>query len=702
METHPGIFPTASHVRNEVGGSWYYVKDILLKVKEKIVGTSQVQSHSSDQDNLNSTDTISHNNISGKPCLSGPESTLPNALGNKSDTSAVPCISRTTSSENITDAVASEANMNCTNLNSTEIGELRNIIQSSEASSRSDGEHNNVRHTTRSSTEGRSSANMLNTMASEVTGWHDTRGQTIVIEAACEVPLSTVVPDSSGKHNNLLTSSLSHLNGDIVKAENASDSLNMNQSRKEQMVTEDLWNKKPKVGHFSGLMHEFSTTLKATTGCERPSTVCTNHVESKATDSSVLTTVWSELGKSPSFFGSTQRNSTTVEKSKSLELSSAIHDVTRKLQERNEDKLASTGRHDQVGKTKSSSFKTNEASKLAERPLVDGGRTLVGFMDLLNKKLDEQSEVKADNGHLKSEGTLSGLLVSPLDQTTDISASTRDRQNEPDNQSKISHLSSNVVADGDVVPASDDAQKIKRLADVWKNMTKGKEEEQMRMECNSLPPKAIMDDSKERVRGNVETNLSRKVNRLADVWQNTTKGKEEKRMTTKCNSLQPKAILEDSKERVGGNMETNFNTKILSECIKTLAKGKQVVGNHGSMGSSKTDQNRTSDHIGGVQSQANMQKVGNEEKETSSLYQDLSESLVSLENPKKTPVASSVKALHVNKVLVKCLKNTADEKDILTAFTSFGGILKTEVSQVRHNFKMAALYFEVSSLQFIV
>nr|XP_010906789.1 uncharacterized protein LOC105033614 [Elaeis guineensis] len=40
MGTHPGVFPKPKEVRDEVGGSWYIVKDILAKMKTKLLPES--------------------------------------------------------------------------------------------------------------------------------------------------------------------------------------------------------------------------------------------------------------------------------------------------------------------------------------------------------------------------------------------------------------------------------------------------------------------------------------------------------------------------------------------------------------------------------------------------------------------------------------------------------------------------------------
>ncbi|KAL7177501.1 hypothetical protein ACSBR2_030789 [Camellia fascicularis] len=45
METHPGTFPKATQVQNEVGGSWSTLKDILSNLKEKMLGNPQLQNH---------------------------------------------------------------------------------------------------------------------------------------------------------------------------------------------------------------------------------------------------------------------------------------------------------------------------------------------------------------------------------------------------------------------------------------------------------------------------------------------------------------------------------------------------------------------------------------------------------------------------------------------------------------------------------
>ncbi|OVA03861.1 RNA recognition motif domain [Macleaya cordata] len=46
MQINPGIFPKATKVQNEVGGSWYLLKDILKDLKEKMLSSLQVKKQS--------------------------------------------------------------------------------------------------------------------------------------------------------------------------------------------------------------------------------------------------------------------------------------------------------------------------------------------------------------------------------------------------------------------------------------------------------------------------------------------------------------------------------------------------------------------------------------------------------------------------------------------------------------------------------
>nr|XP_027116596.1 uncharacterized protein LOC113734306 isoform X1 [Coffea arabica] len=45
METNQGVFPKASHIQNEVGGSWHTVKAILCNIKDKILRTPVSDNH---------------------------------------------------------------------------------------------------------------------------------------------------------------------------------------------------------------------------------------------------------------------------------------------------------------------------------------------------------------------------------------------------------------------------------------------------------------------------------------------------------------------------------------------------------------------------------------------------------------------------------------------------------------------------------
>lgn len=116
MEKHPGVFPKPTHVHNEVGGSWYTVKEIFQNVKEKIMGNLQVRNPNPTVDSKAS---ISCPNIGPEKIEVGEEK------GTVSD------IVRDTLSKKMKDPPASEATREKGYLDNIELDKPKKQVQSS-------------------------------------------------------------------------------------------------------------------------------------------------------------------------------------------------------------------------------------------------------------------------------------------------------------------------------------------------------------------------------------------------------------------------------------------------------------------------------------------------------------------------------------------------------------------------------------------
>ncbi|KAK3015945.1 hypothetical protein RJ639_005760 [Escallonia herrerae] len=91
MEMHPGVFPKAKHVQNEIGGSWYTLKAILQKLKERMSEDPSVQnSGETSKSTVDATAFLDITSQSNHPDISElgeVKGTMKNALSDKRDTS---------------------------------------------------------------------------------------------------------------------------------------------------------------------------------------------------------------------------------------------------------------------------------------------------------------------------------------------------------------------------------------------------------------------------------------------------------------------------------------------------------------------------------------------------------------------------------------------------------------------------------------
>ncbi|KAK3016859.1 hypothetical protein RJ639_005980, partial [Escallonia herrerae] len=91
MEMHPGVFPKAKNVQNEVGGSWYTLKAILQMLKERMSEDPSVQnSGETSKSTVGATAFVDITSQSNHPDISElgeVKGTMKNALSDKRDTS---------------------------------------------------------------------------------------------------------------------------------------------------------------------------------------------------------------------------------------------------------------------------------------------------------------------------------------------------------------------------------------------------------------------------------------------------------------------------------------------------------------------------------------------------------------------------------------------------------------------------------------
>ncbi|XP_028103549.1 uncharacterized protein LOC114302679 isoform X4 [Camellia sinensis] len=143
MEAHPGIFPKPTHVQNNVGGSWYTLKDILTKIKEKLLENSQLQNRTT------------------------------------SDTS-----------DSTVDATTSEIITTHNSKDHTELCESESIVQSLKSLVNSENNEKNTTHVTSNISEECSSPDAVNREAFKVIRMHNYADSLKHAEPACKVQLS--------------------------------------------------------------------------------------------------------------------------------------------------------------------------------------------------------------------------------------------------------------------------------------------------------------------------------------------------------------------------------------------------------------------------------------------------------------------------------------------------------------------------------
>ncbi|KAI8010985.1 hypothetical protein LOK49_LG06G02646 [Camellia lanceoleosa] len=159
METHPGIFPKPTHVQNNVGGSWYTLKDILTKIKEKLLENSQLQNRTT------------------------------------SDTS-----------DSTVDATASEIITTHNSKDYTELCESESIVQSLKSSVNSENNEKNTTHVTSNISEECSSPDAVNREAFKVIKMHNYADSLKHAEPACKVQLSEAEVISRSNEKDISTS----------------------------------------------------------------------------------------------------------------------------------------------------------------------------------------------------------------------------------------------------------------------------------------------------------------------------------------------------------------------------------------------------------------------------------------------------------------------------------------------------------------
>ncbi|KAK2973878.1 hypothetical protein RJ640_013932 [Escallonia rubra] len=156
MEMHPGVFPKAKHVQNEVGGSWYTLKAILQKLKERMSEDPSVQnSGETSKSTVSAADFVDITSQSNHPDISElgeVKGTMKNALSDKSDTSpskenyashAPSDITGEGSSVKIFNSTTLGVNRSCDSLHFTEYPEAACVVTVSEPVA--DSHHNKER-----------------------------------------------------------------------------------------------------------------------------------------------------------------------------------------------------------------------------------------------------------------------------------------------------------------------------------------------------------------------------------------------------------------------------------------------------------------------------------------------------------------------------------------------------------------------------
>ncbi|KAL8121921.1 hypothetical protein AgCh_018596 [Apium graveolens] len=302
------------------------------------------------------------------------------------------------------------------------------------------------------------------------------------------------------------------------------------------------------------------------------------------------------------------------------------------------------------------------------------------FVDRCDKKIKEPLAAVPENKHLELEEKPSLQLVSSIAETTGTTQNDVPPTFDSRNQQKVSAVSADKISKGEGMPASGNgAQKFTRLSALFSK---------------------VDDDQK--------------AGQVMD----------------KYNILESNGYLENSDKNSRGNVQKPSDLDDLIDCIKGYPLGQQVNSGPGSAISKKVDQNRHTDHSR-VLSQVNMEKVDDEERQTSLSYIFNRKSeepsvdapvQIAYENGKSDNQekgnAESV-ALNANiplmrmrhldnawdstckqsldqyKVFVKFLPEDAGEQELFTLFKKFDAGLKIELSAAGKNrYKTASLYFK--------
>ncbi|XP_028103538.1 uncharacterized protein LOC114302679 isoform X3 [Camellia sinensis] len=196
MEAHPGIFPKPTHVQNNVGGSWYTLKDILTKIKEKLLENSQLQNRTTSDTSDSTVDAttseiITTHNSKGNSELGKPTSTVINSeCNNNISSTATSCMLEENFSKKIINATAFEIVQTCGIADHTELCESESIVQSLKSLVNSENNEKNTTHVTSNISEECSSPDAVNREAFKVIRMHNYADSLKHAEPACKVQLS--------------------------------------------------------------------------------------------------------------------------------------------------------------------------------------------------------------------------------------------------------------------------------------------------------------------------------------------------------------------------------------------------------------------------------------------------------------------------------------------------------------------------------
>lgn len=224
MEMDPGVSPTQTQVRSEVWGSFCTVRNILMRLKERMLGHFQLQNHSTSLMSDSRVDTAVPD-IAPHTCPDNTEFGQAKSIVQLSEAVAncLSCVKNISKNETpqvmvgnsldyMVNTTSSEVIKIHNNQENTELGDPGSLLEFSETIEDSHGNDKKISVAAAPlEIEKHSSEDMVGKTVSEVSKMYNNLDRTEVGETVTTVQLSEVLIDSHSNKKNLSTSVISHM-----------------------------------------------------------------------------------------------------------------------------------------------------------------------------------------------------------------------------------------------------------------------------------------------------------------------------------------------------------------------------------------------------------------------------------------------------------------------------------------------------------